>query len=142
MNCKHVCLTAFATLQHELYRVVDYDSKLSIKFHNVCMLEYYLISPLRCLLMIFLNFQNNIRVHVWPIAFATVQHELYHVVDYDSKWSTKFHNDCMLENDLISLSRRLLMIFIIFTIVLGPMSGPQLLQHFQIDEYRVVDYGR
>ena len=30
-------------------------------------------------------------------AFATFQIELYRVVDYDSKWSTKFHKDCMLE---------------------------------------------
>ena len=29
-------------------------------------------------------------------------------MDYDSKWCTKFHNDCMLENVLISLLRRLL----------------------------------
>ena len=29
--------------------------------------------------------------------FATLQIELYDVVDYDSKWSTKFHNDCMLD---------------------------------------------
>ena len=44
-------------------------------------------------------------------AFATLQIELYRMVDYDSKWSTKFHNYCMLEIFLISLSRRLMIIF-------------------------------
>ena len=43
------------------------------------------------------NVQNSIRVHVRHRAFATLQIELYRVVDYDSKWSTKFHKDCMLE---------------------------------------------
>ena len=33
--------------------------------------------------------------------FATLQIELYRVVGYDSKWSTKFHKDCMLEISLI-----------------------------------------
>ena len=37
---------------------------------------------------IFINFQNIIRAHVWYIAFATLQIELYREVDYDSKWST------------------------------------------------------
>ena len=49
------------------------------------------------------NFQNSIRAHVRYRAFATFQNELYRVVDYDSKWSTKFHEDCMLELFLISL---------------------------------------
>ena len=49
------------------------------------------------------NFQNSIRAHVRHRAFATFQNELYRVVDYDSKWSTKFHEDCMLELFLISL---------------------------------------
>ena len=44
----------------------------------------------------FFNFQNNIRAHVRHRSFATLQIELYRVVDYDSKWSTKFHKDCML----------------------------------------------
>ena len=37
----------------------------------------------------FKNFQNSIRDHVRHIAFATLQIELYRVVDYDNKWSTK-----------------------------------------------------
>ena len=45
----------------------------------------------------FINFLNSIRDHVRYIAFETLQIELYRVVDYDSKWSTKFHKDCMLE---------------------------------------------
>ena len=48
-------------------------------------------------------FQNSIRAHVWYIAFATLQIELYRVVDYDSKWSTKIYEDSMLELFLISL---------------------------------------
>ena len=45
----------------------------------------------------FINFLNSIRDHVRYIAFETLQIELYRVVDYDSKWSTKFHKDWMLE---------------------------------------------
>ena len=37
---------------------------------------------------IFFNFQNSIKAHVQHRAFATLQNELYRVVDYDSKWST------------------------------------------------------
>ena len=33
---------------------------------------------------------------VWQRAFARLQIELYRVVDYNRKWSTIFHNDCML----------------------------------------------
>ena len=43
-------------------------------------------------------FINSIRAHVGPRAFASLQIDLYRVVDYDSKWSTKFHEDCMLES--------------------------------------------
>ena len=63
---------AFATLQIELYRVVDYDSKCSTKFHKDCMLEIILISFLRrILIMFFFNFQNSIRAHVGHTAFVT-----------------------------------------------------------------------
>ena len=77
----------------------------------------------------FLNFKNSIRSHVGHIVFATLLIEFYSVVDYDSKWSTKFHKDCLLELILISLLRRLLIILSIFKIALGPMSGTQRLQH-------------
>ena len=50
--------------------------------------------------------------HVRYRAFATLQIELYHVVHYDSKWSTKFHKDCMFEIFVISLLRRLMTIVI------------------------------
>ena len=50
---------------------------------------------LRRLLIYIFNFQNSIRAHVGHIAFATVQIDLYRVVDYDSKWSTKIYEDCM-----------------------------------------------
>ena len=59
----------------------------------------------------FLIFQNSIRANVGHITFATLQIELYHVVDYDSKWSTKFHKDCMFEFFVISLLRRLMIMF-------------------------------
>ena len=71
------------------------------------------------------DFQNSIRAHVGHTFLATVQNELDHAVDYRSKWSTKFHKDCKVENYSILLLRDLLMIFIIFTIVLGRMSSPQ-----------------
>ena len=45
----------------------------------------------------FLNFQNSIRAHVAHRDFATLQIELYRVVEYGSKCSTKFHKYCMLE---------------------------------------------
>ena len=46
---------------------------------------------------IFFNFQTSIGAHVGPRALATLQIELYRVVDYDRKWSTKVYEDCMLE---------------------------------------------
>ena len=54
------------------------------------------------------NFQNSIRAHVGHRAFATLQIELYPVVEYYSKWSTKFHKYCMLEFFKIVLLRCLL----------------------------------
>ena len=82
---------------------MDYDNKWSTKVYEDCMLEFFLISLLRRLLIYFLNFQNSIMAHVGSRAFATLQIELYRVVDYDSKMSTKFYEDCMLELFLISL---------------------------------------
>ena len=49
----HVGHTAFATLQIEWYRVVDYDRKWSTKFYEYCILEYFLIPLLRRLLIIY-----------------------------------------------------------------------------------------
>ena len=60
------------------------------------MLEIFVIPLLRRLL-IFFNFQNSIRAHVGHRDFATLQTELYRVVEYGSKWSTKFHKYCMFE---------------------------------------------
>ena len=54
-----------------------------------------------------LNFQNSIRAHVGHTVFATLQIKLYRIVEYDSKWSTEFHEDCMLEYIYNSLLRRL-----------------------------------
>ena len=64
---------------------------------------------------IFFNFQNSIRAHVQHRAFATLQIELYRVVEYDSTWSTKFHEYCMLEF-FISLLRHLCCNFFYFTL--------------------------
>ena len=93
----HVRHRAFATLQIELYRVVNYNSKWSTKFHKDCILDVFVISLLRRLL----NFVRH-------RAFATLQIELYRVVNYNSKWSIKFHKDCILDVFVISLLRRLL----------------------------------
>ena len=68
----HVRHRAFATLQIELYCIVDYDSKWSTKFHKDCMLEFFLILILRRLMIIFFNYINSIRAHVRYRAFATL----------------------------------------------------------------------
>ena len=48
-------------------------------------------------MIILFYFKKSIRAHVRYRAFATLQIELYHVVHYDSKCSTKFNKDCMFE---------------------------------------------
>ena len=130
-NCQnsiraHVGHTAFATLKIELYRVVDYDSKWSTKFHKDCILDFLF------------NFQNSIRVHVQHKAFATLQIELYSVVNYDSRWSAIFHMDCMLDFFIISPLRRLMERKKI-KIVLEPMSGI-VFETLQIKLYCAVEY--
>ena len=57
---------------------------------------------LRRLMIYFSNCQYSIMAHVWHRAFETLQIELYRVVDYDSKWPTKFHKECMLEFFLLN----------------------------------------
>ena len=76
-----------------------------------CMFEIFVISLLRRL-MIFLK-------KVLRPMFDTelLQHskiELFHVVHYNSKWSTEFHMDCMFDFFVISLLRRLMIILLIF----------------------------
>ena len=93
----HVRYIDFATFQIELYRVVDYDSKVVLPNFIRIVCWKFLIYLLRTSFDNFINFLNSIRDHVRYIAFETLQIELYRVVDYDSKWSTKFHKDCMLE---------------------------------------------
>ena len=46
---------------------------------------------------IYFLIKKSINAHVRYRAFATLHIEMYYVVDYDSKWSTKFHKDCMLD---------------------------------------------
>ena len=60
------------------------------------MFEIFVISLLRRLMIIFL-IKKSIRAHVRYRALATLQIELYSIVNYDSKWSTKFHKNCMFE---------------------------------------------
>ena len=94
----HVGHRAFATLQIELYRVVDYDSKWSTKFHKEdCMLDFFCNFIFKMSYDNFFHFLNSIRTHVRYRAFATPQIESYRVVDYDSKWYTKFHKDYTLD---------------------------------------------
>ena len=57
----------------------------------------FFVIPLLRRILIFFNFRNSIRAHVGHRDFATLQIELYRVVEYGSKWSTKFHKYCMLE---------------------------------------------
>ena len=58
------------------------------------MFEIFVISLLRRLMIVFFL---SIRPMFDTEAFATLQIELYCIVHYDSKWSTKFHKDCMFE---------------------------------------------
>ena len=76
----HVRHRVFETLQIKLYCAVEYDSKWSTKIHEDCMLDVFVISLLRRLLIFKKN--NSIRAHVEHTAFATLQI----VVDYDNKW--------------------------------------------------------
>ena len=128
----HVRYIAFATLQIELYRVVDYDSKWSTKFHKDCMLEIFNLS-FKTSFDNFINFLNSIRDHVRYIAFETLQIELYRVVDYASKWSTKFHKDWMLEIFKLSFKTSFDNMFNMFKIVLGSMSDTELLQQSKLN---------
>ena len=72
-------------------------------------------------------------VHARHRACATLQIELYRVVGYDSKWSTKFYKDCMLEIFNLSFKTSFDTIFNIFKIVLGSMSDTELLQHSKLN---------
>ena len=53
----------------------------------------------------FFNLKNSIRAHVRYKAFATLHIELYRVVDYDSKWSTKFYEGLYVGIFLIAILR-------------------------------------
>ena len=62
--------------------VVHYDSKWYTKFHKDCILEKKLSFKT--------SFDNNkLFQNVWPAAFATVQNELDHAVDYHSLYHSK-----------------------------------------------------
>ena len=93
------------------------------------MFEIFVISLLRRL----------IRAHVRYGALVTLQIELYHIVHYDSKWSTKFHMDCMFEIFVISLLRRL-MIFLYFKKSIKAHVRYRAFATFQIELYHVVHY--
>ena len=112
--------------------IYNYIKVYDSKFYEDCMFEICVISLLRRL-MIYFNFLNGIRAHVQYRAFATLQIELYHVVHYDSKRSTKFDMDCMFEIFVISLLRRRMIIYLIFKKVLGSMFDTELLQHSKLN---------
>ena len=59
--------------------------------------------------------------------------ELYCIVDYDRNCYAKFHKDCMFEIIVISLLRRLMIIFKHLKKVLGPMFDTELLQHSKLN---------
>ena len=82
-------------------------------FIRIVCYEICVISLLRRLMIIF-NLLKSIRAHVQNRTFATLQIELYLVVHYDSKCSTKFHKACIFEIFVISLLRRLMIFFIYF----------------------------
>ena len=71
----------------------------------------------------------SIKAHVRYRAFATLQIELYCIVHYDSKCSTKFLKDYKFEIFVISLLRRLMNILNKIKNVLEPMFVTELLQH-------------
>ena len=97
------------------------------------MFEIFVISLLRRLMIIFKHFKKSIRAHVRYRAFATFQIELYHVMHYDSKCSTKFYKDCMFEIFVISLLRRLMILNLKKRKVLGPMFDTKPLQHSKLN---------
>ena len=96
------------------------------------MFEILVISLLRRLMVILNIFLKVLGPLFDRELFATLQIELYCIVDYDSKWSTKFHKDCMFEILVISLLRRLMIIFKHLKKVLGPMFDRELLQHSKL----------
>ena len=55
------------------------------------------------------------------------------IVYYDRKWYTKFYEDCMFANFFILPLRRLMINFLIFKLVFGAMSGPELGQNSQFN---------
>ena len=59
--------------------------------------------------------------------------KLYRVVDYDSKWSTQFHKDCMLDFLNYTFKTSFDISLYILKIVLGPISGTELLQHSKLN---------
>ena len=63
-------------LQHSklnLYRVVDYDSKWSTKFHKDCMFGQLFYFSFNASFANSFNFQNSIRANVGHRAFATLK---------------------------------------------------------------------
>ena len=110
---RRVSISSELLMCDELYHECTMIASALPTFIRIVCLKLFLISLLRRLMILVLNFINGIRAHVQYRTFETLQMELYRVVDYDSKWSTKFHNDCILDF-FISLSRRLMITFLNF----------------------------
>ena len=108
------------------------DSKWPTKFHKDCILDFFVvILLLRHLLDKKKKFQNSIRAHAGHRAYETLQSELYHVVDYDGKWSTKFHKDGIWIF-FISLLRRIFFFFF-FQNSIRAHAGHRAYETLQID---------
>ena len=75
---------------------------------------------------------KNIIIRLLKVKLQKIQtYNPYEI--WDSKWSTKFHKDCMFEILEISLLRRLMINFLVFKKVLGPMFHTELLQHSKLN---------
>ena len=83
--------------------------------------------------MIIFLIKKSINAHVRYRAFATLQIELYCIVDYDSKCYTKFHKDCMIEFFYNFTFKTSYDNFLILKKVLGPMFATELLQHSKLN---------
>ena len=120
-----------AILQHsKLSCTMQWTMKARVQQNFIMIVCWiFLISLLRRLIIIFFNLKNRIRAHVRHSDFATLQIELYHVVDYESKGSTKFHNDCILDFFNFTFKTSYDNIFVMFKIVFGPMFDTVILHH-------------
>ena len=82
---------------------MDYDSKWSTNIHKKIVCWNYFLFHFKTSFEILIHFKLVLGTMSDTELLQQSKIELYRVVDYDSKWSTKFYEDCMLELFLISL---------------------------------------